>query len=167
MRHSGISRRNHTTRPARERDPLPWRYCFLTLVCGLILVVGFFWAARQHFSAMDYSIKNAKLRQMKENLTSEQRQLSLNKEISISPNEIKKAALKIGLSSLASSNIQVYEPKAQNTVEIARNTPADAPKPALTAKLNDGLIAALAKKPVDAPEVEARQIKFTKDGSTR
>ena len=48
--------------PRRERDPIPWRYCFLTLVAALILVGGFFFAARQHFSSIDFGIKNSKLR---------------------------------------------------------------------------------------------------------
>lgn len=95
----------------RERDPIPWRYCFLTLFCGLLLVGGFFVAARQHFSVMDFAIKNAKLRREKENLESEQRRLYLTREISISPAEIKKAAKKIGLQELTAQSIQIMMPK--------------------------------------------------------
>src|SRR3954465_13528468 len=103
---------NHKTeRVKRDRDPIPWRYCLLTLVCGLILVGGFFWAARQHFSAMDYGIKNAKLRQSRENLIDEQRRLYLTKEISLSPAEIKKVAKKIGLQDLTARSIEMLSPK--------------------------------------------------------
>ncbi|HLL99733.1 MAG TPA: hypothetical protein VK400_01655, partial [Pyrinomonadaceae bacterium] len=63
--------------PLREGDPIPWRYCFLTLICGSLLVGGFFLAARQHFSAIDYGIKNAKLRQQKENLEAAQQRIKL------------------------------------------------------------------------------------------
>jgi hypothetical protein len=91
----------------REQDPIPWRYCLLTLVCGLLLVVGFFWAARQHFSAMDFGIKNAKLRQQKESLEAERRLLERNKEVSLSPGEIKKVAKKIGLQDLTAESIEV------------------------------------------------------------
>ncbi|NNE98424.1 MAG: hypothetical protein HKN25_05310, partial [Pyrinomonadaceae bacterium] len=42
------------SRVRRERDPIPWNYCLLTIACGLILVLGFFAAARQHFSSIDY-----------------------------------------------------------------------------------------------------------------
>jgi hypothetical protein len=92
----------------RERDPMPWRYCFLTLVCGLVLAVGFFFAARQHFSSMDYGMKNSKLRKQKDELEGARRQLILNKEISLSPSEIKKAAKKMGLTDMTAANIETF-----------------------------------------------------------
>ena len=92
----------------RESDPMPWRYCFLTLVCGLVLAVGFFFAARQHFSSMDYGMKNSKLRKQKDELEAAQRQLLLNKEISLSPSEIKKSAKKIGLTDMTAANIEAF-----------------------------------------------------------
>lgn len=105
MRKRNLTPKNENVR--REQDPIPWRYCLLTLVCGLLLVVGFFWAARQHFSAMDFGIKNAKLRQQKESLEAEQRLLDRNREISLSPAEIKKVAKKIGLQDLTAESIEV------------------------------------------------------------
>ena len=101
---------------ARERDPMPWRYCFLTLVCGLVLAVGFFFAARQHFSSMDYGMKNSKLRKQKDELEAARRQLLLNKEISLSPSEIKKAAKKIGLTDMTAANIETF-PLNKESVE--------------------------------------------------
>ena len=106
-----MSRKNpsiNKDRIKRDRDPIPWRYCFLTLVCGLILVVGFFFAARQHFSSMDFGIKNSKLRKQKDELESAQRHLLLTREIALSPGEIKKAAKKIGLSEMTAANIEVF-----------------------------------------------------------
>ena len=111
MKKRNIPQKSNKEKVRRERDPLPWRYCFLTLVCGLILVGGFFYAARQHFSAMDYGIKNAKLRQQKEDLESEKRRLHLTREISLTPNEIKKAAKKIGLQEFTSSSIEYVSQK--------------------------------------------------------
>ncbi len=92
------------------REPIPWRYCILTLCCGLILVIGFFLAARQHFSSIDYGIKNSKLRKQIEELEADKRRLILSKEIALSPAEIKKAAKKIGLTEMTASNIEVYRP---------------------------------------------------------
>jgi len=106
-----------------ERDSIPWRYCFLTLACGLILVVGFFFAARQHFSSIDFGIKNSKLRKQIEELESSKRRLMLAKEIALSPAEIKKAAQKIGLREMTASNIEVYRPNAGSTEK-----PAEKPK---------------------------------------
>lgn len=111
MRRKPPANSNKSASVKRERDPIPWRYCLLTLFCGLLLVGGFFVAARQHFSVMDFAIKNAKLRREKENLESEQRRLYLTREISISPAEIKKAAKKIGLQELTAQSIQIMMPK--------------------------------------------------------
>lgn len=122
-----MKKRNLTTKREtinREQDPIPWRYCLLTLVCGLLLVVGFFWAARQHFSAMDFGIKNAKLRQQKESLEAEQRRLYLSREISLSPGEIKKVAKKIGLQNLTAESIEVIS-SLKNSVGEAINLTTD------------------------------------------
>lgn len=95
----------------RQREPIPWKYCFLTLGCGLLLVVGFFFAARSHFSSIDFGIKNSKLRKQIEELESDKRRLILSKEIALSPGEIKKAAKKLGLTEMTASNIEVYRPQ--------------------------------------------------------
>ncbi len=92
------------------RDPIPWRYCLLTLACGAVLVVGFFLAARQHFSSIDFGIKNSKLRKQIESLEADKRRFILAKEIAMSPSEIKKAAQKLGFREMSASNIEVYRP---------------------------------------------------------
>ena len=81
---------------SRKGNRIPWRYCVLTLVCGLLLVTGFFFAARQHFSSIDYSMKNNRLRRQLDELEADKRRLVLAKEIALSPAEIKKVAKKIG-----------------------------------------------------------------------
>lgn len=100
----------HVQRSQHGRDPIPWRYCLLTLVCGAVLVVGFFLAARQHFSSIDFGIKNSKLRKQIESLESDKRRFILAKEIAMSPAEIKKAAQKLGFREMSASNIEVYRP---------------------------------------------------------
>ncbi|MDQ3064619.1 MAG: hypothetical protein M3R14_17405 [Acidobacteriota bacterium] len=115
-----LPNKNKTQRA--ERDSIPWRYCFLTLACGLILVVGFFFAARQHFSSIDFGIKNSKLRKQIEELESSKRRLILAKEIALSPAEIKKAARKIGLREMTASNIEVYRPNAGSTEKPAEKS---------------------------------------------
>lgn len=101
----------------REKDPIPWRYCLTTLACGLFLVVGFFGAARQHFSSIDYGIKNSKLRKQVEELESENRRLLLSKEIALSPGEIKKYAKKIGMVELSASNIEIFSTREEKPVK--------------------------------------------------
>lgn len=108
MSRKKISRNAYSKNTKREQNPIPWKYCLLTLVCGLFLVTGFFFAARQHFSSIDYSIKNSKLKKQIEELESDKRRLVLSKEIALSPGEIKRAAKKLGLQAMTASNIAVF-----------------------------------------------------------
>jgi hypothetical protein len=76
-------------------------------LCGLMLVAGFFFAGRQHFSSMDYGMKNSRLRRQVDELQAEKRRLLLAREIAMSPAEIKKAARKIGLSDAAEPEVEL------------------------------------------------------------
>lgn len=105
---------NRKSNVRRQRDPIPWKYCFLTLICGLFLVTGFFYAARQHFSSMELGMKNARLRTQIEDLKSENRRLELNKTIATTPGEIKKSVKKMGLTNLTNMtarNVEVVKLK--------------------------------------------------------
>jgi hypothetical protein len=143
----------------RERAPLPWRYFMMMVLCGLFLIVGFFFAARQHFSAIDYGIKNSRLRKQIDELETEKRQLMLAKEIALSPAEIKKAAKKMGLSAMTASNIEAFrgvdkpaqeQPKAEKIVAV---------KPDVKLPINAVAIQTSAKK---APEKEIKPEKLQK-----
>ena len=76
---------------------MPLKYSLLIVMCGSILVVGFFFAARQHFASVDYGIKNSKLRTQLDQLQAEKRRSLLAKEVSLSPAQIQKAAQRLGL----------------------------------------------------------------------
>ena len=93
-----------------SRDPIAWRYGFLTLCCGLVLVAGFFFAARQHFSSIDFSIKNSKLKKQIDELEDAKRNLILEKESAMTSAEIRKAAQKIGLLETTASNSEIVRP---------------------------------------------------------
>lgn len=109
MKKRNLPKSEKTQRPRREREPIPWRYGLLMLTCGLIIVGGFFYAGKTHFSAVDYGMKNAKLRDQKEELEAEQRRFKLAREIALSPAEIKKAARKLGFQDMSASNIQILD----------------------------------------------------------
>lgn len=112
--------RNRQARKTGARS----KYLLLAAVCGVIFVASLFFAARQHFSSIEYSIKNAKLRKQVEELEYNKRNLQLAREISLSPVEIKKSAKKIGLVETADSPAPVP----------AVSTPAvEAPKPSKAA----------------------------------
>src|SRR5437763_11921440 len=87
---------------------------FFLVLCALLFASGFFLAGRQHFSSVDFGMKNSKLRKQVEDLETEKRRLILAREISLSPNEIRKAAKKIGLMAdpLAEAQIASVVPAA-------------------------------------------------------
>lgn len=92
---SAISRRK-VTNPENGRSG-PIKMYVLMFVCLVVVVAGFFLAARQHFSSMDYGMRNSKLRKQLDDLESEKRRLLFAREVSLSPAEIKKAAQKLGI----------------------------------------------------------------------
>ena len=90
----------------RETQNMSLPFTMMIVVAGAILVVGFFFAAQQHFSSIDYGIKNSRLRKQIDELEAEKRRLLLAKEVSLSPAEIKKAARKMGFSRMTAANIE-------------------------------------------------------------
>jgi hypothetical protein len=103
-----LPKKNSKEKIRREKDPIPWRYCLLTLVGGVFLVGGFFVAARSHFASIDFGIKNSNLKKQLEDLEAEKRRLIWLKETALSPSEIKKAAKKLGLTEMTASNFQTF-----------------------------------------------------------
>jgi hypothetical protein len=91
-----------------RQAPTPRRHFAMTTLiisCVVMVTAGFFVAARQHFSSMDYGMKNSRMRKQVDQLEAEKRRLLLAREISLSPAEIKKAVKKIGLGEPASEKV--------------------------------------------------------------
>ena len=116
-------KRNNTI---QQPEPKNWRIYSLIFICGLLVVAGFFLAGRQHFSSMDYGMKNSRLRKQIDDLEAEKRRLLLAREISLSPMEIKKAAKRVGFSD--GSEIQTVTQLSTATKDKA--VPATAVAPA-------------------------------------
>jgi hypothetical protein len=144
-----LPKKNSREKIRREKDPIPWRYCLLTLVCGTFLVGGFFVAARSHFASIDFGIKNSTLKKQLEDLEAEKRRLIWLKETALSPAEIKKAAKKLGLTEMTANNFQTFGSRIEEKKE----------KP-LTAKSAPEKSKQLVEKTVDVKPVE----KIGKDG---
>ena len=126
MKKRNLPKKQSREKIRREKDPIPWRYCLLTLVCGVFLVGGFFVAARSHFSSIDFGIKNSTLKKQLEDLEAEKRRLIWLKETALSPAEIKKAAKKIGLTEMTANNFQTFGSKIEEKKEkplTAKNVP--------------------------------------------
>jgi len=154
MTRKRISENKNSQRQTRGRDAIPWKYCLLTLGCGTLLVVGFFLAARQHFSSIDFGIKNSKLRKQIENLEADKRRFILAKEIALSPGEIKKAAQKLGFREMSASNIEVYQP-VNETKEDVKTAPPEKSKPNNSSETGDAKKAD--KKEDKKPEKETKK----------
>ena len=86
--------RSKATTPQRE---LSWSFVLLVILCACFVATGFFFAARQHFTAMEFSMKNSKLRDQIRSLETEKRRLELAREVAVSPTAIRKAARGLGL----------------------------------------------------------------------
>lgn len=84
------------SRVSRQRDPIPWKYCVLTVICGLLLVSGFFFAAKQHFTSIQVGMDNADLRMRIAKLKDENRKLLISKERASTPVRIAKMATAYG-----------------------------------------------------------------------
>lgn len=104
----------------RAAGSLPWSYFVVIAICGCIIAAGFLLAARQHFVSMDLGMKNSKLRKQLDELESENRRLTLAREIAQSPAEITKTAKSLGFVET------VIAPASPIQIAAASNTPASA-----------------------------------------
>jgi len=118
----------------------------LVFICVLMLVSGFFFAARQHFSSMDFGMKNSQLRRQVDELEAEKRRLLLAREISLSPAEIKKAAKKSGILDTSGNGSEVAQ---------VVSTTRDKAMPAVTAESRSLIIKTAAVSAVPPAAVAA------------
>jgi hypothetical protein len=119
--------RNRQTR-SNGASALYSKYVLLSAVCGVALVASFFFGAQQHFSSIDYSMQNNKLKKQIEELESAKKGLVLAREVSLSPAEIKKAAKKIGFFDVQNETVAINT--TPSTVESIKPAKAVAAKPA-------------------------------------
>ena len=106
-----------------------WRIYALTAAGGLVIVAGLFVAGRQHFSSMDFSIRNSRLRKQVDDLQSEKRRLLLAREVAQSPTEIIKAAKRVGLGQLSavSGEIEKISGQIKAKADVAQELPKTKP----------------------------------------
>lgn len=97
MQNPSVIRTRSRPAVASSSRELSWSFILLIIVCTGVVAAGFFFAASQHFTSMDYGIKNSKLREQLRNLEAEKRRLLLAREVASSPLAIRKAARGLGL----------------------------------------------------------------------
>ena len=143
-----------------RKAPTRWTTWVLIVTCGLMFASGFFFAGRQHFSSMDYGMKNSRLRRQIDELEAEKRRLLLAREVSLSPAEIKKAVRKVGL----------VDP-SQNTGEMAQvvNSTKDKAVPADAPPMKPMIIKTAAVSPVRtaAPDPNLATAKLIKPAKSK
>ncbi len=113
----------------RAQEPRKFRVYALMTLCGLVLVAGFFLAGRQHFSSMDYGMKNSKLRKQIDDLEAQKRQLILTREMAQTPAELARVAKKIGLNATAA-----VEPAVPALAKAEMKAPVQTEEKALVVK---------------------------------
>ncbi len=121
MRNRNVRRPQARNISTAEFNPLTWRYFIVMAICGCVLAAGFFFAARQHFTSIEFGIKNSKLRKQLEELETENRRLVLVKEVSLSPGEIKKAARNLGFHEFEADNTVLAVVSAPQTKALPLN----------------------------------------------
>lgn len=156
-------KRSGTARRKADRNrkpPTRWTTWLLIVLCGLMFAGGFFFAGRQHFSSMDYGMKNSRLRRQIDELEAEKRRLLLAREVSLSPSEIKKAVRKAGL----------VDP-SQNGGEMAQvvSSTKDKAVPALAPAMKPMIIKTAAVSPVksSAPDPNLTTAKLIKPAKSK
>lgn len=108
----------------------------IAFVAVAVLGAGFFFAGRQHFSSMDVSMKNSKLRKQIDDLEAEKRRLILAREVAQSPSEIRKAAKKVGMEEVSVLQAQLNRLLPDAKAKATATASASA-KPAMIVKTAD------------------------------
>ena len=81
---------------AKQKRRLSIGALALSAACAAIVAGGLFLVAIQHFASMDLGMQNSDLRKQVEDLEAEKRRLLLAKEVTLSPGEIRRTALRLG-----------------------------------------------------------------------
>lgn len=107
------------TRVRRVRDFRELSRLVLLLGCGLLLAVGFVFAARQHFAAVEFGYQSESLRNEREQLLAEQRRLLLEREQASAPERLEAAALQLGLRPLKAEQVGTRRANEQRRLPLA------------------------------------------------
>ena len=106
-------------RVRRERDVRTFSRLMLLLGCSLVLAVGFVFAARQHFAAVQYGYESESLRVERQQLLDEQQRLLLEREQVSTPARLELAARRLGLKPLKAGQVGTESGGAQKRLPLA------------------------------------------------
>ena len=152
---------------ALDRTPATLIYILLTVACAAFLAAGFFFAAKQHFAAMDLGMKNSTLRKQLEEMEAQNRQLVLAREIGRSPAEVKRTASNKGfrekntmmaVSTMSSSGPMVH--KTSSVTSASNRKPLKAFM--ATVKQEPAVKFAAKDKPAKRPSVDPNSMAISR-----
>jgi cell division protein FtsL len=103
----------------RERDFRELSRLVLLLCCGLLLTVGFVFAARQHFAAVEFGYQSESLRLERQQLLADQQRLLLEKEQASAPARLESAARQLGLKPLKAGQVGTQRANEQTRPPLA------------------------------------------------
>ena len=107
------------TRIRRERDFRELARLVLLLCCGLLLAIGFVFAAQQHFAAVQFGYQSESLRNERQRLLAEQQRLLLQKEQASAPARLESAARQLGLRPLKPAQVGTQRANEQTRLPLA------------------------------------------------
>lgn len=111
--------KQRNTNVRRERDFRALSRLVLMLCCGLVLAIGFVFAARQHFAAVEFGYESESLRQERQQLVAEQQRLLLEKEQASAPARLESAARQLGLKPLKAGQVGTQRANEQSRLPLA------------------------------------------------
>ncbi len=122
MRRVPSTQRNSRVR--RERDVRTLSRLGLLLFCGLVLALGFVFAAKQHFAAVQFGYESESLRSERQKLLAEQERLLLEKEQASAPARLEAAAQRLGLKPLQPGQVGTQRANDQGRLPMALINPS-------------------------------------------
>ncbi len=117
MRRLPSAHRNAKIR--HERDVRALHRLAMLLCCGLVLAGGFVFAARQHFTAVQYGYQSENLRRERERLLQEQQHLMLQREQAFAPARLEVEARGLGLKPLLAGQLGTPKAPKQSQIPLA------------------------------------------------
>jgi preprotein translocase subunit SecF len=96
-----------------EHDNRRLGRCIFGVIAGILIATGFAFAAQQHFTALEQSMRNVEMQRERERLKNEQKRLIYEREMAASPDQLELRARKIGL-----QNVSVQQLNSLNQVEM-------------------------------------------------
>ena len=99
------SRHRNTPVVTREPDRTALKRFSSLLCAAAILAIGFLYAGHQHFAALRVGYQTEKLRNALTDAKEEQRRLTVQKEVAISPARLEQAARQLGMQPMQAAQL--------------------------------------------------------------